>query len=289
MINLRSITLRVFSQSLLFTVLAFFSFPVFAQRTTRLLPLPSPFNNLNWLNCDISDEVQQRILYEYGAVYLSIVFQNQRRRIPCRFNNETEIAILASSFKTPLNKFSFGDFYLQPQAKASLERVFRQMRGYKNVARNKNYTVTSTNDINDDWALRTYAQTQVNWRKPFETLIVPLIKDDGSKPIMFSKAIPGGSQHHLGLAVDVDEVKCGSDCQTSLNDNKWFRTVPFDAYHFTYLGFSETQLPDKGLKKVICKETKEDGTIQEFPYWIPKVRDSNYKRYEYMEVNCHAE
>jgi hypothetical protein len=145
--NLRSVTSRVFSQSLLLMVLAFFSFPVFAQQLKKTA-LPKQFEKPTWLNCDIKDKdgnkdiIREKILYEYGAVYLSKAFSNQKEKFPCWFLDETEVGNFIKTFKKPANKFDFGEFYLQPQAKASLSMVFKEMSkdsdAYTYVARNCN-------------------------------------------------------------------------------------------------------------------------------------------------------
>lgn len=271
--DLRSITFRLFSQSLLLTVLIFFNSSVFAQQ-------PVYFQKpLTLTNCDATNKIQERILFEYGAVYLS---KNAILPTKCRFENETEIAEFSNQFKAKENKLDFGEFYLQPIAKKSIDIVIAKLGGnYKRIARNDNNSTTVTRGINDDWALRTYAQTEVNWLKklnrekiPFSRSLLSLIlANDGKKPIMFSVAIPGGSQHHLGLAIDVNsegDNKCGDNCENALKENGWFRTVRFDPYHFTYLGYKETELPSKGLKKVVCS-----GTLT---YWVPNVQE--YKGYE---------
>jgi hypothetical protein len=103
---------------------------------------------------------------------------------------------------------------------------------------------------------------------------------------MLGLAIPGGSQHHLGLAIDVNNKEykdneerndrfCGLNCEIALGQNGWYRTIPFDSYHFTYLGYLEFELPDKGLKKVLCKDKKS--------YWIPRVTAQGYESYSFIK------
>ena len=273
--SLRPIVFRVFSQSLLLTALAFFGSSVFAQQIVYFQK-PTALSG-----CQESDEIQKRILYEYGAVYLS---KNAILPTRCRFENETEIAEFTNQFKTAENKFSFGEFYLQPNAKKSLDLVIARLdNNYKKVARNDNNSTTVTKGINDDWALRTYAQTEVNWLRKlnkeqilFSRSVLSIIQvNDEKKPVMFSVAIPGGSQHHLGLAIDVNsegENKCGNECENALRENGWFRTVRFDSYHFTYLGYEESKLRDLGLKKVDCK----NGVKY---YWVPNVKKTVYSGY----------
>lgn len=243
-----------------------------------------------FVKCNMDDPIQKRILFEYGAVYISKSAILPKR---CRFGDEASVTAFTKRLKTPGNQLAFGKFYLQPQAKKSLEAVFRQLKGYENVARNCNgrngigCDATSQENsvkLNDDWALRTYRDTLCNWghgncAEISNSSIIDEIKNDDEdvKPAMFSTAIPGGSQHHLGLAIDVNddgERICGKDCQSVLQRNGWYRTVPFDSYHFTFLGFLEFELPDKGLKKVKC-----DG----FEYWVPYVTAPLYAGYSYLQ------
>jgi hypothetical protein len=305
--NLRSITFRVFSQSLLFTVLAFFSFPAIAQQSKKIA-LPKQFEKPTWLNCDVKnadgskDTIREKILYEYGAVYLSRAFSSQKEKIPCWFLNEAEVGKYIDTFKNSANEPAFGKFYLQPQAKAPLLKVFKEMsdgaNAYEYVARNCNAegaqskAENCTNNINNDWALRTFSDTVYNWfsyrkKKPidedwdkwFSSHKDSLTSDDWkeiednvknpepAEPKMFKNAIPGGSQHHLGLAIDVNNGSsgrvCGDACVKSLENHGWFRTIRYDRFHYTYLGYPEEKLGSIGLKEVQCRDT--------FTYWVPNV------------------
>ena len=252
------------------------------------------FTKPAWLQCDTSVESQKRILNEYGAVYLSVVFNSPAIVKPskCLFSDEVDLKNFTTSFKISQDKFSFGDYYLQPKAKEALEKVFSAAGGYKSVARNCNDTTpTCPGDVNDDWAARTYEQTKCNWLGLGKNLaqcratqlvwadIEKEVKKEGtSKPKMFSVAIPGGSQHHLGLAIDVDKSKCDATCFKVLEQNGWFRTVRFDSFHFTYLGYKESELPGLGLKKVKCNDN--------ITYWVPNVTGYNgYQNFDCAIVN----
>ena len=72
---------------------------------------------------------------------------------------------------------------------------------------------------------------------------------DLSKSIVFSVAPPGTSQHLSMLALDVAEHN-DSKVRDVLANHGWFQTVVSDLPHFTFLGVSENQLPDLGLKLV---------------------------------------
>lgn len=82
-----------------------------------------------------------------------------------------------------------------------------------------------------------------------------------NRPIMSSVAPPGTSQHLSLLAFDV--VQAGNaKVRRILNQNGWFQTVVNDTPHFTYLGVPESELPSRGLRKVVR------GGVA---YWIPKL------------------
>lgn len=84
---------------------------------------------------------------------------------------------------------------------------------------------------------------------------------DLSKPIMYSVAPPGTSQHLSMLAIDINEYD-NPAIQQILARNGWHQTVISDLPHFTYLGATENELPDLGLKKVVS-----GGRF----YWIPNI------------------
>ena len=84
---------------------------------------------------------------------------------------------------------------------------------------------------------------------------------DLSKPIMYSVAPPGTSQHLSLLAIDINEYDL-PEIQKIMANNGWHQTVISDLPHFTFLGANETELPAMGLKKVIS-----GGRF----YWIPNI------------------
>lgn len=238
--------------------------------------------------CNLSDDLEKLVLNGYGAVFVSegaILPEN------CLFKSEAEITAFQCKIKGMQgSKLENIDYYLQPNAAKALEKVFAKMVGYKNVARNFNgTTVTRPNGLSDDWAMRTLRQTECNWigaganankcddailsNSFTKSKILEAVPDDGYKH-MFSYAIPGGSQHHFGLAIDVNNgsvIKpspvnkiplCDEEnCVKALNENGWYRTVPTDEYHFTYLGYKDpAKLEAHGLKLRKCGK---------FNYWVP--------------------
>jgi hypothetical protein len=265
-------------------------------------PTPTLFQKPAWLNCydegrEYSNkEIERRIFYEYGAVYLSKAFdaRNSDKKIPCLFQSKTAIDEYQQDSKfSCFTEFGNGKFCLLEKAKDSLHTVFGELGGYQFVSRNCNGSTTCSGGVNDDWALRTFSDTVFNWfggrqnslTKMQWKSVIDEVKDTDplgkpkplkDRPKMFSVAIPGGSQHILGLAIDVNDRTsktqriCGDSCIDTLEKNGWFRTVRFDRFHYTYLGHKESELPSKGLKKVACSDT--------FTYWVPNTQE--YKGYE---------
>ena len=83
------------------------------------------------------------------------------------------------------------------------------------------------------------------------------------KPIMYSVAPPGTSQHLSMLALDVAEFN-DERVRKILAQHGWFQTVISDLPHFTFLGVKERDLPYLGLKKVVDNE----GRV----FWIPDIQ-----------------
>src|SRR5205807_6155847 len=68
------------------------------------------------------------------------------------------------------------------------------------------------------------------------------------RSILYSVAAPGASQHLSKLAFDVAEFE-NEEVKTVLGQHGWYRTVPNDLPHFTYLGLTQEELPQCGLKR----------------------------------------
>lgn len=85
------------------------------------------------------------------------------------------------------------------------------------------------------------------------------------KSILYSVAAPGASQHLAMLAFDVKEYE---DCDVDivLGRHGWYRTVPNDLPHFTYLGRELDELPSIGLRHV--ERIKGERV---YGFWTPDV------------------
>lgn len=85
------------------------------------------------------------------------------------------------------------------------------------------------------------------------------------RSILYSVAAPGASQHLSLLAFDVEEYQ-NETVEKVLNRHGWFRTVPNDLPHFTYLGHSEESLPEMGLIR-----TEREYNQHRYGFWIPDL------------------
>ena len=85
------------------------------------------------------------------------------------------------------------------------------------------------------------------------------------RSILYSVAAPGASQHLSLLAFDVAQYQ-DDEVERVLGRYGWFRTVPNDLPHFTYLGHSRDRLPELGL--IRTERPYQDRT---FAFWVPDM------------------
>jgi hypothetical protein len=85
------------------------------------------------------------------------------------------------------------------------------------------------------------------------------------KSILYSVAAPGASQHLSLLAFDVAEYQ-DTEVERRLAKYGWFRTVPNDLPHFTYLGHSEDRLPELNLIR-----SQRQYNDRRYGFWVPDL------------------
>jgi len=85
------------------------------------------------------------------------------------------------------------------------------------------------------------------------------------KSILYSVAAPGASQHLSLLAFDVAEYQHG-EVERVLGLHGWYRTVPNDLPHFTYLGHPRAALADQGL--MLTARQYGESTYE---FWVPNL------------------
>lgn len=219
-----------------------------------------------------TDEVGKKMLKEYGAVFVAKGGVNPPKTVI--FKDEAEVSAFQSGLQK--SKESVGGITLELQSAA--------MQSLKNAVNEAKQQGLSISPRGADSARRSYAETVKLWKSrvepglkhwvgkgklspseanriknlsPFEQ--VPEIfkleaqgmffSTDLSKSIIYSVAPPGTSQHLSMLALDVKEFE-NPKVREILAKNGWFQTVVSDLPHFTFLGVSQSELSDLGLKKV---------------------------------------
>jgi hypothetical protein len=225
------------------------------------------------------------ILREYGAVYAASSSVTAPTR--CMYRSESEVREFQSQLRTRASIIGGTSIELQDAAMAALMNAAAE-------ARAKGLSITPL-----DGAIagkRTFADTVRIWNSRFLPALAYYVWTGGITmteaeavrwwefekqaekvlewesrgyyfgtgrrgPIFASTAPPGTSQHLSLLAFDV--VQYGNPgVRKILNKYGWFQTVVNDGPHFTFLGLSEAELPNRGLKAV-----SRGGII----YWVPDL------------------
>jgi hypothetical protein len=234
---------------------------------------------------DEADVVEQRILDEYGAIFLAM-----EEVLPppvCMFTSAEEVEAFQSKAGFISAEINGAEIELQPAAMKALLAARQE-------AHDKELDITPRGGT--EAARRSYDDTLRLWNSRFlpacehwksfgrltdekiEYLkslpikkqvkaILELEKDEiffntfFNRSILYSVAAPGTSQHLSMLAIDIEQFR-DEKVRQIMGNHGWFRTVQNDEPHFTFLGRRESELKELGLKKL---ETE----IGE--YWIPAV------------------
>ena len=230
-----------------------------------------------------TDAVGQKMFKEYGAMFVA---KNVTPPNVVVFKNEAEVSAFQAGVQKTSENIGGVTIELQTAAMNSLKEAVAE-------AKSKNLSITPRNA---DSAKRSFQQTVDNWKSRVDpglafwlakgkitpadvnrikslspTEQVPEIfkledqgiffAKDNQKTIIYSVAPPGTSQHISMLALDVAEFE-NSQVRGILAAHGWFQTVPSDLPHFTYLGVSESELTNLGLKKT---------TVNDRTFWIPDL------------------
>jgi len=230
-----------------------------------------------------TDAVGQKMLKEYGAMFVA---KGVTPPSVVVFNNESEVSAFQSGVQKSSENIGGVTIELQSAAMNALKEAVAEAKG-------KNLSISPRNA---DSAKRSYQQTVDNWKSRVDpglafwvgkgkitqadasrikalsaTEQIPEIfklEDQGiffaqgnQKTIIYSVAPPGTSQHISMLALDVAQFE-NPQVREVLAKHGWFQTVPSDLPHFTYLGVSEGELSNLGLKKVT-----ESGRT----FWVPNL------------------
>ncbi len=229
-----------------------------------------------------SDPVGQRLLKEYGALFIA----QGKVALPKTviFKDAAEVSAWQSAVSASRENIGGIEIELQTTAMAALKEAIgeAQQNGLNITPRGadaarRSYQETETlwasrvNPGLDHWTgngkLSQETAGRIRALSPFEQ--VPEIfkleaegmyfSKDLSKSIVYSVAPPGTSQHLSMLALDVSEHE-NAKIRDILARHGWFQTVVSDLPHFTFLGVEEKDLPSLGLKKV-----ENSGRA----FWVP--------------------
>lgn len=233
---------------------------------------------------DDADEVGQRVLSDYGAMFVARGGAQPPPTVI--FDDEAATSRWQSSVKTTRADFGSTGVELQSPAMKALTEARDEARAAKlditprdAYAGRRSYTETLklwqsrvapglTHWVKERRLTKEEAD-RIRSLSPRDQIpeILRLEADglyfstDFSKSILYSVAAPGSSQHLSMLAFDVKEHD-NPTVRSILTRHGWFQTVSSDAPHFTFLGVKESELPSLGLKK-----TTNGGRT----FWIPDL------------------
>lgn len=235
--------------------------------------------------CPDGDAVARRVLHDYGAMFVAT---NAVLPPPvCVFTSEEEVARFQTEAGWTAAKIFDATIELQPAAMAALVRAREaaEARGLDITPRDgaegsrRNYADTVRLwdsrflPALDHWqqlGRLSHAQVERLRALPINLQVAEVLElekqgiffsKDLSKSVLYSIAAPGTSQHIAMLAFDVNEF-LEPQVRQILAAEGWFQTVLSDLPHFTYLGLSESELPQRGLKSVEVNSQK---------FWIPDI------------------
>jgi len=187
------------------------------------------------------DTFEYILLRTYGAVFVN---QNAEIKLPQKdiFANGQETQEFQATL-TMGHVNGTNDCYLQKLAADALNKA----RSQQNIPLKSGY---GTGDCT-----RSFATNLRFWYKYTNNQILAKVQQGKETKILGLVAPPGTSQHLWGLAID---LRISSQKQ-ALYQNGWFQTVENDIPHWTYVGLSEENLPQFGLKNQV---------VQGITYWV---------------------
>jgi hypothetical protein len=230
--------------------------------------------------------VLRRLLLEYGAVFAARGGSRPPTKVV--FADEREVSDFQSSLEKQTEILGGIPITLQAAAMSALMEAVVE-------ARSLELTITPRGR---EAAARTYAETAELWASRVEPALDHWVREgrleprhaakirslepfsqvwevlsleekglwfskDLSKTILHSVAPPGASQHLSLLALDVEEFN-DQHVRALLFRHGWFQTVTSDLPHFTFLGITESELRDVGLREV-----ESHSRI----FWVPDLRE----------------
>lgn len=219
-----------------------------------------------------SDEIGQKMLREYGAVFVAKGGAVAPGTVI--FKDEAEVSAWQAGVASAKETIGGVAIELQTPAMNALKEALKEAKqnnltitprgadsGRRSYRETEELWASRVNPALEHWAgkgkLTPEEAARIRSLSPFDQ--VPEIfrleaegmffSKDLSKSIIYSVAPPGASQHLSMLAFDIAEYD-NPKVREILARHGWFQTVVSDLPHFTYLGVAENELPALGLKKV---------------------------------------
>lgn len=191
------------------------------------------------------DTFEYTLLRAYGTAFIN---QKPGINLPQKviLDNESETQSFQDTISIALVD-STQECYLQKTAAEALNKA----KGLANIPLKSGYAGD---------CLRNFATNLRFWNKYANSETLTQVKAGQETKILGLVAPPGTSQHLWGLAIDL-QVSTSAQRQV-LNENGWFQTVVNDLPHWTYLGWSEDDLPKFGLQQKI---------VQGIKYWVTPI------------------
>jgi hypothetical protein len=232
-----------------------------------------------------SDPMARRVFQEYGAVFAV----RETAVIPdkCVFNDSADVERFQHSVKTKSAVIGGAVIELQQAAMESLIEVAKDAEALDltltpidgSIAGKRSYTDTvgiwnsRFQRALDHWvglgnitAAEAAEVRNMSTQKQVERVMQweasGLFFSTGfSRSIFSSTAPPGTSQHLSMLAIDILEHD-NPAIAALLASRGWYRTILSDPNHFTYIGFPESELPNRGLRRI---------TSGRYVFWVPNT------------------
>jgi hypothetical protein len=256
-------------------------------RLHRIDEIDFMYSPLQAVMSSISSAVELRLFSEYGGVFVTMATPPPG----VIFRDAAEVESFQSSLR--IRRAAIGDYEIALQAEAmdALIRAASEMddregqltaraddsggRSYDDTVRLWTRNVTRGLDHwEGEGRISSERARSIRDLAPVEQIPVILELEDReqlyfgtflNRSILYSVAAPGASQHLALLAFDVAEYK-DEVVEEALNRHGWFRTVPNDLPHFTYLGHDRDALEDLGLKRV-----SYDYDQRSYSFWVPDL------------------
>lgn len=256
-------------------------------RLHSVITIDFMYSPLRAIISSINSAVDLRLFAEYGSIFVTTATPPPT----VIFRDAGEVESFQSLLK--IRRAAIGDYEiaLQSEAMDALIRAASEMndRAGQITARADDSGGRSYDDTVRLWA-RNVSRGLDHWESegrisaerarairdlsPVEQVAVILELEERerlyfgtflNRSILYSVAAPGASQHLSMLAFDVAEYK-DETVERTLNLHGWFRTVPNDLPHFTYLGLREEDLQGVGLKRV-----SYDYDDRDYSFWVPDL------------------